>query len=231
MRYPSLLYKPAMEAEDITKEINQLNKTVSDDGPKNDTIDTSNTDDIFDTKKKSGISKPTDNNSPNKPKEDEPEQPTDTDTMEEPESDNITNIDGDNEVDDSEVDSMGDDEEGGDLPEPEKKMKLKNKLVLLHNLFLSSINTLNTAAGDINDVELTIAFAKSKEYMSFAKNRIYEIITIDLKKDSYPILLKKYIGLCRFHDVCASFIDKSMDKYEESINKTVFTRKKKKSTK
>lgn len=225
-----MLYKPAMEADDITKEVDTMTSDISDEPSKNTDIDTSNTDDIFGTKKKSGITKQ------NKKKEEVPD--TANEPNEEAEVDNsnpdensdedVNNIDGDNEIDDSEVDELDNDFE---LSDSEKMKKLKKRLILLYNVFDSAINTLDTTSNDVNDSELTTAYSKSKEYLSYAKNHIYEIITENLKKDTYPILLKKYIGLCRFYDICVSMIDKSMQKYEESINGKVFTHKKRKSTK
>lgn len=225
-----MLYKPAMEADDITKEVDTMTSDISDEPSKNTDIDTSNTDDIFGTKKKSGITKQ------NKKKEevpdttDEPNEEAEVDNSnpDENSDEDVNNIDGDNEIDDSEVDELDNDFE---LSDSEKMKKLKKRLILLYNVFDSAINTLDTTSNDVNDSELTTAYSKSKEYLSYAKNHIYEIITENLKKDTYPILLKKYIGLCRFYDICVSMIDKSMQKYEESINGKVFTHKKRKSTK
>lgn len=235
MKYPSMLYRPAMEADDITKEVDTMTSKVSGESDKNADIDTSNTDDIFGTKKKSGVTKQkkgkeeeTPDTAEEEPSENE-DPTTDEDTPDKENTDDVNNIDGDNELDDAEAEENPDEDDG--ISDEEKMAKIKKKLMLLYNVFNSAINTIDTASNDVNDSELTKAYSRSKEYLTYGKNHIFEIITERLKKDEYPIILKKYIGLCRFYDICVSMIDKSMQKYEDSLNKKIFTRKKRKSEK
>jgi len=227
-----MLYKPAMEAEDLTKEVDGMTKEVA-----GDDINVSNTDDIFGTKKKSGISKTKKSNPEPDPEQEKPEA-TNNEKNDSPTSDEggensdekLDNIDGDNEMADEDVEADSEDPTA-QLSEYEKKMALKKKMVQLYNVFIANITSLNGAAGDVNDNELSTMYAKSKDYMTHAKNRLFDIITIELKTDEYPVLMKKYIGLCRFHDVCIDMMDESMRQYEELSNKKIFTHKKRRSVK
>lgn len=213
-------YLLALEADDITdeaqKEANKINDGQStdndaDDGS-NDKEDLGKTDDIFGIKKhKENKNSSTDDNSTNTQNDSNNEDNTDP---------NLDNNDSD-ELDNSESSEPEDDEskDTSALPFYDKN-KLRDNMVLLHDMLDANIKIISNLLSHINDNDSTKICEIVSRNLMYSKEVLYKILTKDMNSKSYEELLKDYLTIKRIYDINYEILYKHFD------NKSVITKKK-----
>lgn len=220
-------YLLALEADDITdeaqKEANKINDGQStdndaDDGS-NDKEDLGKTDDIFGIKKhKENKNSSTDDDSTNTQNDSNNEDNTDP-NLDNNDSDSENNAS--DELDNSESSEPEDDEskDTSALPFYDKN-KLRDNMVLLHDMLDANIKIISNLLSHINDNDSTKICEIVSRNLMYSKEVLYKILTKDMNSKSYEELLKDYLTIKRIYDINYEILYKHFD------NKSVITKKK-----
>lgn len=198
----------AMEADDITKKVNNI--LGGKDAPAENRTedqreeDLTQVDNIFDDIKKDDA---TDNPQDNPVNDDTTEDaPQDTET-----EDNPGDISDDQPMDD---DSMGDDPnnpEDGMNPEDKSifsdKNTLKKNMIYFFNIIRYTINTLEESLGSSDNQETLRIMNSVIQNLYASKDILYDLITKQIEKESYEVLVTKYITIKRIYDISCDMLE------------------------
>jgi hypothetical protein len=211
----------ALEAEDITKDVDKEMKkaigsrSIKSTIDKDDSGDIGKTDDILGTKgnKKEDATQPVKDKNTDIPEEDD----TDTTNLDDENPDNFEDDNMDSENSEN-LDTLGDDtgKQDENIPSDENNIKneeltnkiaLRENMILFYNILSSNIKLLSEYTPD-NDIE------KNKDVISkvsgnFIECRdiLFNILTEELESNSYVELLRKYVALCRVYDLNILILD------------------------
>lgn len=198
----------AMEADDITKKVNNI--LGGKDAPAENRTedqreeDLTQVDNIFDDIKKDDA---TDNPQDNPVNDDTTEDaPQDTET-----EDNPGDMNDDQPMDD---DSMGDDPnnpEDGMNPEDKSifsdKNTLKKNMIYFFNIIRYTINTLEESLGSSDNQETLRIMNSVIQNLYASKDILYDLITKQIEKESYEVLVTKYITIKRIYDISCDMLE------------------------
>lgn len=131
-------------------------------------------------------------------------------------------IDNDEIDDDSQQDEGGGDYDFGDdsgeneeeLPEIERKIKLRENMVLLHSILSSNLKLLNDYTPDISNDDLSKVLFNISSVLGESKDILFDEIVNGFKKKSYTSLLRTYVSINRVFELT----QKTLEKYFENID-------------
>lgn len=204
---------PAMEAEDITDDVNNTMKSLpggntASDPVKSDSDISLNTDDILGIKEDPNGGTPENNDSKSNggsAGEDQPDQGNgdDTDETEEtpPEEDQKTP-----------EDVMS--EQADPFSENQKKILWSN-FKSFYSTLTDAIELVSKYVPNISDAETIRAMDDIKENLTNAKQIVFDILTVEYKSMDYPSMKKKYVGLNQIYDLCTKELETYFDKYRK----------------
>lgn len=99
-------------------------------------------------------------------------------------------------------------------PEVEKKIKLRENMILLHGILDSNIETLATYTPTQNTGDSSKILYDIVSNLSDSKKILFNEITNNFQTKSYPSLLKTYVAINRIYELA----QKSLEKYFDGIN-------------
>lgn len=225
----------AMEADDITKKVNNI--LGGKDAPAENRTedqreeDLTQVDNIFDDIKKDDA---TDNPQDNPVNDDTTEDaPQDTETNDDPVgadelNDSLGDDQGDSTKDNPDMDDSGDisddqrmddDSMGDDPNNPEDGMNpedksifsdkntLKKNMIYFFNIIRYTINTLEESLGSSDNQETLRIMNSVIQNLYASKDILYDLITKQIEKESYEVLVTKYITIKRIYDISCDMLE------------------------
>lgn len=203
---------PAMEAEDITDDVNNTMKSLpggnaTSDPVKSDHDISMNTDDILGIKEDPDGGTPEDDNSKSK----------DNGTGED-QSDQNGDSTGENEENSQEEDQKTPEDVMSEQVDPfseNQKKILWSNFKSFYSTLVDAIELVSKYVPNISDAETIRAMDDIKENLTNAKQIVFDILTIEYKSMDYPSMKKKYIGLNQIYDLCTKELETYFDKYRK----------------
>ena len=211
----------ALEADDITKDVDKEmkkaigTKSIKSTMDKDDSGDIGKTDDILGTKgnKKEDDSRPAKDKNIDIPEEDD----TDTPNLDDENTDNFEDDNTDSENSEN-LDDMGNDTENQDENMPSEENNIKNEeltnkitlrenMILFYNILSSNIKLLSEYNPDKDIEKNKDVISKVSGNFIECKDILFTILTEKLDSNSYVELLRKYIALGRVYDLNILILD------------------------
>jgi len=188
-------FQIAMEAEDITKEVEDEKNKLGNKKSKDSIKDASKERDITKT---TNIFKEEDDKNDLNITDDPPDKETidaSEDTLDD-DSDNELDIDEENDESNNEI---------------ELKEKLRENMVLFHGIISNNIQILSDYLPEISNNESNETTFKILKHLQDCKDILFNILTTSLKITPYAVLLKKYIAIQRVYDICIDMLQRQTD--------------------
>lgn len=212
-----LLYStPALEAEDITDDVQQQTENALGGAKntitKNDSEISLNTDDIL------GINEDPDGGDPGY------DESRNSENNEESDSDNMYNLNDDegttgdlmNNDATNNSEELGNDSESGDNEfERTRKKKLWSNFKELYKVLDNSIDLITQYVPNISDVTTIKALGNIKDNLIDAKDLAYNTMTLEFQSLSYPQMQKRYVALNNIYDLITEELKVYFDKYKK----------------
>ena len=212
----------ALEAEDITNDVDKEMKkaigkpSVKSAMNKDDVDDIGETDDILGTKDNKKVNKTKtpskkeanldDDEDMNKDKDVAPDEDT-TDDLGINNEDNMDDSSEDDITDDVEQDNINPEEEIKNDDELNKKIALRENMILFYNIISSNIKLLSEYTPDKGVNNNTDNLSTISKNMVECKMILFNIITEELESKTYVELLRKYIALNRVYELNIRMLD------------------------
>lgn len=245
----------ALEADDITKQVNAAlggkNSPTESRSQDQREEDLTQVDNIFDDIKKDDAednpqdNPVNDNSSGDAPQDDSTdEEPSGADELNASMTDDQGDTPDDPEMDESgdmgedssmDEDSMGDDPENpdGEGMNPEDKSifsdknTLKKNMIYFFNIIRYTITSLEDALGSTDNQETLRVINSVIQNLYSSKDVLFDLITKQIEKESYEVLVTKYITLKRIYDISCDMLEEhftnnpdSRVKYKRFKNKS-----------
>lgn len=208
-----LIPEVAMEADDITKQVNQIMggknapAEIKTDDQRDE--DLTQTDQIFDDINKDDA----DNDPVDTPQNDDPNT-TQDDNTDDPEADQGDNPDDATDDQNMDQDPMSDTENPEDegMSEENKsifsdKNTLKENMIYFFNIIKYTITSLEYGLGTTDDQETIRVINSVIHNLYNCKDLLYKILTDEMESSSYETLVTKYITLKRIYDISCDMLE------------------------
>jgi hypothetical protein len=205
---------PAMEAEDITGQVNNDTKDLlgdsNDQGDQNDGDISMDTNDILGTKGDS-------NGGKQENEDDTQENPDDENTEQGDQMDTDDNPDPNSTPDEPPADDPVENEmnEKEDPFSISRKKKLWKNYKALYETFDDAVDLISKYVPNISDADTIKTLDNIRDNLMESKDLAYQTLTTDYQTMSYPEMQKRYIGLNNIFDLCTRELQTYFDKYRQ----------------
>ena len=207
----------ALEADDITKQVNQIMggkkapAEVKSDNQRDE--DLTKTDNLF-----ANMNKNDPDNDPVDTSQNDDNNDTQDDTTSDANNDQSDNADDPNNPDDGTDDQNMDQDPNADLgddpsmPEEDKsifsdKNTLKENMIYFFNIIKYTITSLEDGLGSTEDQETVRVINSVIHNLYNSKDILYKILTEEMESSSYETLVTKYITLKRIYDISCDMLE------------------------
>lgn len=218
----------AMEADDITKAVkNSTNiafKGKGESAKANDTTDIdTNTDDILGiATKKDDTDLEEDDDTTNEDENDTSDEDTSDDDSSNTDVDSDKDSGEDDDLDNNSDDNTlsEDSDENADETSPDeqkKKMLLHENMLYLYDILKSDIEVLSDYAPNTQDNDVIKTLQNVKSNLEDTLGILSNILKNEFDDVSYPLLLRKYIGIKTVYDITIKMLDGSFTKLTEQL--------------
>lgn len=122
--------------------------------------------------------------------------------------------DSDNTSDEDDSGDANAEDGSSDMDEPKEqatymdKNVLRDNMICFYNILGSNIDSLSNVNSDINDPVSIQVLNKVIDNLTMTQAKLYDVITKDLEKETYPKLALEYISLKRIYDLTIEMLEK-----------------------